>query len=79
MDFTAHEIIRINSLSSKLRLDLICAIARPIDSRLCCSPFFSFAVWVGHKYQLQIQGRAMDKLRELAAEARLERTVGDWL
>ncbi len=27
----------------------------------------------------QIQGRAMDKLRELAAEARLERTVGDWL
>lgn len=27
----------------------------------------------------QIQGRAMDKLRGLAAEARLEQTVGDWL
>jgi RNA polymerase sigma factor (sigma-70 family) len=27
----------------------------------------------------QIQGRAMDKLRDLAAEARLEQTVGDWL
>jgi RNA polymerase sigma factor (sigma-70 family) len=27
----------------------------------------------------QIQGRAMDKLRELAAEAKLEQTVGDWL
>ena len=27
----------------------------------------------------QIQGRAMDKLRQLAAEARLEQTVGDWL
>ncbi len=27
----------------------------------------------------QIQGRAMDKLRELAADARLEQTVGDWL
>jgi RNA polymerase primary sigma factor len=27
----------------------------------------------------QIQGRAMDKLRELASEARLEQTVGDWL
>jgi len=27
----------------------------------------------------QIQGRAMDKLRELAADANLERTVGNWL
>ena len=27
----------------------------------------------------QIQGRAMDKLRELAAEAKLAQTVGDWL
>jgi RNA polymerase primary sigma factor len=27
----------------------------------------------------QIQGRAMDKLRELAAEAKLEQTVGNWL
>lgn len=27
----------------------------------------------------QIQGRAMDKLRELASEANLEQTVGDWL
>lgn len=27
----------------------------------------------------QIQGRAMDKLRSMAAEARLEQTVGDWL
>jgi RNA polymerase primary sigma factor len=27
----------------------------------------------------QIQGRAMDRLRELAAEAKLEQTVGDWL
>ena len=27
----------------------------------------------------QIQGRALDKLRELAAESRLEQTVGDWL
>ncbi|MCE9631218.1 MAG: sigma-70 family RNA polymerase sigma factor [Planctomycetia bacterium] len=27
----------------------------------------------------QIQGRAMDKLRAMAAEARLEQTVGDWL
>jgi RNA polymerase sigma factor (sigma-70 family) len=27
----------------------------------------------------QIQGRAMDKLKALAAEARLEQTVGDWL
>jgi RNA polymerase sigma factor (sigma-70 family) len=27
----------------------------------------------------QIQGRAMDKLRDMAAEARLEQTVGDWL
>ncbi len=27
----------------------------------------------------QIQGRAMDKLRMMAAEARLEQTVGDWL
>ncbi|MFM1904093.1 MAG: hypothetical protein RLZZ440_1993, partial [Planctomycetota bacterium] len=27
----------------------------------------------------QIQGRAMEKLREFAAEARLEQTVGDWL
>jgi len=27
----------------------------------------------------QIQGRAMDKLKELASEARLEQTVGDWL
>lgn len=27
----------------------------------------------------QIQTRAMDKLRDMAAEARLERTVGDWL
>ncbi len=27
----------------------------------------------------QIQGRAMAKLRELAAEAKLEQTVGDWL
>ena len=27
----------------------------------------------------QIQGRAMDKLRELASEAKLEQTVGDWL
>lgn len=27
----------------------------------------------------QIQTRAMDKLREMAAEARLEQTVGDWL
>jgi RNA polymerase primary sigma factor len=27
----------------------------------------------------QIQSRAMEKLRELAAEAKLEQTVGDWL
>ena len=27
----------------------------------------------------QIQGRAMDKLRTLAAEARLDQTVGDWM
>jgi RNA polymerase sigma factor (sigma-70 family) len=27
----------------------------------------------------QIQSRAMDKLRELATEAKLEQTVGDWL
>jgi hypothetical protein len=27
----------------------------------------------------QIQTRAMDKLREMAADARLEQTVGDWL
>jgi RNA polymerase sigma factor (sigma-70 family) len=27
----------------------------------------------------QIQGRAMEKLRDMAAEARLEQTVGDWL
>lgn len=27
----------------------------------------------------QIQSRAMEKLREMAAEARLEQTVGDWL
>jgi DNA-directed RNA polymerase sigma subunit (sigma70/sigma32) len=27
----------------------------------------------------QIQTRAMDKLRDMAAEARLEQTVGDWL
>ena len=27
----------------------------------------------------QIQGRAMEKLKSLAAEARLEQTVGDWL
>ena len=27
----------------------------------------------------QIQGRAMDKLRSMAAEAKLEQTVGDWL
>lgn len=27
----------------------------------------------------QIQTRAMEKLREMAAEARLEQTVGDWL
>jgi RNA polymerase primary sigma factor len=27
----------------------------------------------------QIQGRAMDRLRELAAEAKLEQAVGDWL
>jgi RNA polymerase primary sigma factor len=27
----------------------------------------------------QIQGRAMDRLRSMAAEARLEQTVGDWL
>ena len=27
----------------------------------------------------QIQTRAIDKLREMAAEARLEQTVGDWL
>ena len=27
----------------------------------------------------QIQGRAMDRLRELAAEAKLEQTVGNWL
>jgi RNA polymerase primary sigma factor len=27
----------------------------------------------------QIQGRAMDKLRELAADAKLEETVGNWL
>jgi RNA polymerase primary sigma factor len=27
----------------------------------------------------QIQGRAMDRLRSMAAEAKLEQTVGDWL
>jgi RNA polymerase sigma factor (sigma-70 family) len=27
----------------------------------------------------QIQSRAMEKLRGMAAEARLEQTVGDWL
>jgi DNA-directed RNA polymerase sigma subunit (sigma70/sigma32) len=27
----------------------------------------------------QIQSRAMEKLRGMAAEAHLERTVGDWL
>jgi DNA-directed RNA polymerase sigma subunit (sigma70/sigma32) len=27
----------------------------------------------------QIQTRAIDKLREMAAEVRLEQTVGDWL
>ena len=27
----------------------------------------------------QIQTRAMEKLRQLAVEARLEQTVGDWL
>ena len=59
MDLIIYEIIRINSLSSKLRPDLIWATARSIDSRLCASPFFNFAVWVGHKYQVQIQGRAM--------------------
>jgi RNA polymerase primary sigma factor len=27
----------------------------------------------------QIQTRAMEKIREMAADARLEQTVGDWL
>ena len=59
IDFIFYEIIRIYSFSSKLRPDLMRAKARFNRSRLSGYPLRNFAVWVGHKYQVQIQGRVM--------------------